>query len=156
LATEFEHHISTLKQSRLFIHTMEEKEKVSTCLILFSLKYKCTDLILNTSLLQAVSSNISVAPSTVRRVNEILSSYKKEKSLYPGVTEEDIDAVEKVKLDLIKLHQKWQAIFLWQDGPLVEAMKGGDLFLVDEISLADDSVLERLNSMLEPERKLVS
>ncbi|CBI35900.3 unnamed protein product, partial [Vitis vinifera] len=45
-------------------------------------------------------------------------------------------------------------IFMWQDGPLVQAMKDGDLFLVDEISLADDSVLERLNSVLEPERKL--
>ena len=27
--------------------------------------------------------------------------------------------------------------------------------MVDEISLADDAVLERLNSILEPERKLV-
>ena len=29
------------------------------------------------------------------------------------------------------------------------------MFLADEISLADDSVLERLNSVLEPERLLV-
>ena len=29
------------------------------------------------------------------------------------------------------------------------------MLLVDEISLADDSVLERLNSVLEPERTLV-
>ena len=58
--------------------------------------------------------------------------------------------------ELSNLHQKWQAIFMWQDGPLVQAMNDGDLFLVDEISLADDSVLERLNSVLEPERKLVS
>ena len=33
-------------------------------------------------------------------------------------------------------------------------MEGGSL-LIDEISLADDSVLERLNSVLEPERKLL-
>ncbi|GJY49665.1 midasin isoform X1 [Tanacetum coccineum] len=33
-------------------------------------------------------------------------------------------------------------------------MKNRDLFLVDEISLADDIVLERLNSVVEPERKL--
>lgn len=45
---------------------------------------------------------------------------------------------------------------MWHDGPLVQAMKDGSLFLVDEISLADDSVLERLNSVLEAERKLVS
>ena len=34
-------------------------------------------------------------------------------------------------------------------------MKEGAMFLVDEISLADDSVLERLNSVLEPERTLL-
>ena len=29
------------------------------------------------------------------------------------------------------------------------------MFLIDEISLADDSVLERLNSVLEPERAIL-
>ena len=29
------------------------------------------------------------------------------------------------------------------------------MFLIDEISLADDSVLERLNSVLEPERSIL-
>lgn len=38
---------------------------------------------------------------------------------------------------------------------MVVAMKEGGCLLVDEISLADDAVLERLNSILEPERKLV-
>ena len=33
-------------------------------------------------------------------------------------------------------------------------MRNGDLLLIDEISLADDSVLERLNSVLEPSRTL--
>lgn len=45
-----------------------------------------------------------------------------------------------------------ESLFEWVDGPLVNAMKNGDYFLVDEISLADDSVLERLNSVLEHER----
>ncbi|KAK4336875.1 hypothetical protein RND71_043910 [Anisodus tanguticus] len=45
-------------------------------------------------------------------------------------------------------------LFEWVDGPLVNAMKSGSTFLVDEISLADDSVLERLNSLLEPKRTL--
>lgn len=47
-----------------------------------------------------------------------------------------------------------QRLFQWVDGPLVVAMKAGNMFLVDEISLADDSVLERLNSVLESDRKL--
>ena len=45
--------------------------------------------------------------------------------------------------------------FEWVDGPLVRAMKEGHVLLVDEISLADDSVLERLNSVLEVERSLL-
>lgn len=46
-------------------------------------------------------------------------------------------------------------LFEWVDGPLVKAMVQADVFLADEISLADDSVLERLNSLLEPERTLL-
>ncbi|XP_070274183.1 LOW QUALITY PROTEIN: midasin [Myotis yumanensis] len=46
-------------------------------------------------------------------------------------------------------------LFEWHDGPLVLAMKEGSFFLLDEISLADDSVLERLNSVLEVEKSLV-
>ena len=34
-------------------------------------------------------------------------------------------------------------------------MRRGDLLLIDEISLAEDSVLERLNSVLDPARLLV-
>jgi len=48
-----------------------------------------------------------------------------------------------------------KTLFEWQDGPLIESMRDGNLFLLDEISLADDSVLERLNSVLEPGRLLV-
>uniref|UniRef100_A0A3B4AV04 Midasin n=1 Tax=Periophthalmus magnuspinnatus TaxID=409849 RepID=A0A3B4AV04_9GOBI len=46
-------------------------------------------------------------------------------------------------------------LFEWHDGPLVLALKEGGVFLMDEISLADDSVLERLNSVLETEKTLV-
>lgn len=46
-------------------------------------------------------------------------------------------------------------LFEWVDGPLILSMRNGGMFLADEISLADDSVLERLNSVLEPERMLV-
>ncbi|XP_053201397.1 LOW QUALITY PROTEIN: midasin-like [Panonychus citri] len=50
---------------------------------------------------------------------------------------------------------KQQRLFEWVDGPLVKAMQLGSVFLIDEISLADDSVLERLNSVIEPERLLL-
>ena len=48
-----------------------------------------------------------------------------------------------------------RGILAWQDGPLVTSMRHGDVFLLDEISLADDSVLERLNSVLELGRSIV-
>ncbi|KAF2751085.1 midasin [Sporormia fimetaria CBS 119925] len=50
---------------------------------------------------------------------------------------------------------KAAALFEWADGSLVHAMKTGQYFLLDEISLADDSVLERLNSVLESGRTLL-
>ena len=58
--------------------------------------------------------------------------------------------------DRIKSNQvRSKALFEWSDGALVEAMKDGQFFLLDEISLADDSVLERLNSVLEAQRTLL-
>ncbi|KAH7927800.1 midasin [Leucogyrophana mollusca] len=57
--------------------------------------------------------------------------------------------------DLQQRLRRSSALFDWYDGPLVRAMREGDVFLLDEISLADDSVLERLNSVLEPERTIV-
>lgn len=38
-----------------------------------------------------------------------------------------------------------RAPFGWEDGPLVVAMRRGELLLVDELNLAEDAVLERLN-----------
>jgi midasin (ATPase involved in ribosome maturation) len=52
-------------------------------------------------------------------------------------------------------YSEYTAMFTWYDGPLVRTMKRGQIFLVDEISLAEDAVLERLNSVLEPSRLLV-
>ncbi len=48
-----------------------------------------------------------------------------------------------------------KALFEWSDGSLVHSMREASYFLLDEISLADDSVLERLNSVLEPQRTLL-
>ncbi|KAH9607417.1 hypothetical protein KSS87_007507 [Heliosperma pusillum] len=99
-----------------------------------------------------ISVDIGKAPSTLDHLTTILDNCKK--GLISDVFDQDIAYLEKVKDQLSQLYQKWQTIFVWQDGSLVEAMKHGDLLLVDEISLADDSVLERLNSVLEPDRKL--
>ncbi|KAJ1310100.1 hypothetical protein OPQ81_006847 [Rhizoctonia solani] len=57
--------------------------------------------------------------------------------------------------DALSALNRSASLFEWHDGPLVQAMREGGIFLLDEISLADDSVLERLNSVLEPSRQLV-
>lgn len=48
-----------------------------------------------------------------------------------------------------------QAMFEWRDGILIDAMKKGQWVILDEINLAEPSVLERLNSLLDPDRMLV-
>ena len=53
------------------------------------------------------------------------------------------------------MYARSQSIFEWQDGPLVQGMREGDYVLLDELSLAEDAVLERFNSVLEPSRTLV-
>lgn len=50
---------------------------------------------------------------------------------------------------------KQRKLFQWNDGPLIQSMTEGTFFLADEISLAEDSVLERLNCVLEPERTIL-
>ena len=64
------------------------------------------------------------------------------------VLSKEIDEVE-------DLFRRYSSLFEWADGPVAAAMKDGDLLLLDELSLAEDAVLERLNSVLEPSRTLV-
>lgn len=94
-------------------------------------------------------AGIEVAlPATIDALDSILSSILK------GPLQLDIHtrtSLEGIRSRLLRLH----SIFEWYDGPLIEAMNNGDVFLLDEISLADDSVLERLNSVLEPSRSIV-
>lgn len=65
--------------------------------------------------------------------------------------ERDPDVLRRVEKNIIRCN----ALFEWSDGSLITAMKTGQFFLLDEISLADDSVLERLNSVLEPGRSIL-
>lgn len=74
-------------------------------------------------------------------------------------TNQNLDNLANMTLDnhikmLEDLLLRYQSIFEWQDGPLVTAMKCGGVFVLDEINLADDAVLERLNSVLESGREL--
>lgn len=79
-------------------------------------------------------------------LDNLLGQYRK-----ITIPEEHQELVEQIEAETKNV----SLLFEWSDGPLVRAMKLGDFFLLDEISLADDSVLERLNSVLEPERSLL-
>ncbi|CAN8238565.1 unnamed protein product [Cochlearia groenlandica] len=101
-----------------------------------------------------LSGDIGRAEVLIKSLELILQTYKNNSAEGMVLAPQDIEILEKIRNKMVMLYQKWRAIFVWQDGPLVEAMRAGNIFLVDEISLADDSVLERLNSVLEPGRKL--
>jgi hypothetical protein len=45
--------------------------------------------------------------------------------------------------------------FEWIDGPLVRAMKSGDIFVIENANLCNASVLDRLNGLFEPNGKLL-
>ncbi|KAG7665169.1 uncharacterized protein J8A68_001225 [[Candida] subhashii] len=80
-------------------------------------------------------------------LDNLLNQFKQLKVI-PEEHDEIVTRIEQGRKNL-------SSLFEWNDGPLIRAMKQGDFFLLDEISLADDSVLERLNSVLEPERSLL-
>jgi midasin len=46
-----------------------------------------------------------------------------------------------------EISPKMKSLFEWSDGPLLHAMRNGHWILLDEVSLVDDAVLERLNSV---------
>ncbi|KAJ4418163.1 AAA ATPase midasin [Gnomoniopsis sp. IMI 355080] len=75
---------------------------------------------------------------------------------YHSLSAEDMGQLPAVLKQSVHSNEiRSNALFEWSDGSLVHAMKNAHFFLLDEISLADDSVLERLNSVLEPGRTLL-
>ncbi|KAL8641583.1 MAG: hypothetical protein Q9228_001620, partial [Teloschistes exilis] len=99
--------------------------------------------------LQSLLHEYAGRPETRQRsFGELLEAYKQLPA--PSLERIPMQKKESLKKGLAQLN----ALFKWADGSLVHAMKAGQHFLLDEISLADDSVLERLNSVLEPGRKL--
>ncbi len=103
-----------------------------------------------------LSSKIEDSATTLVIIRHALSHMRELSHDKNDGSDEEVKVVEILEKELMGLHKDWQSLFVWHDGPLVQAMRHGDFFLVDEISLAEDSVLERLNSVLEPKRLLVS
>ena len=106
--------------------------------------------------------------SDLRAILQKLTEYDSEASINPGSTLDDLlvcyDKLSAMDRGQISREQQYEidsliarskALFEWADGILVTAMRAGHHFLLDEISLADDAVLERLNSVLESSRSLL-
>ncbi len=108
--------------------------------------------------LRSVSTEASISQ------NEDILAKKRRKLLkgnavdsVPTFSKPDETHCQKVKSvynEIEQLYQKYVALFEWADGPLVRSMKDGSFLLLDEMNLAEDAVLERLNSVLEPSRAL--
>lgn len=100
--------------------------------------------------LTMLSTNYSgISPSSTATVYDHIKFYKD----LPPDGKRDIPVKLRHRID--QGIAKTKRLFEWADGSLVTAMKAGHHYLLDEISLADDSVLERLNSVLEPGRSLL-
>ncbi|CAM8907839.1 unnamed protein product [Rhodiola kirilowii] len=133
---------------------LRERSKLSSEYSFIVEKLLLTNPLVNFPNRDLISLDIGQASSTLSQLELIFNSYNQGLVSWPSVSVEDLENLLQKKQELSQLYGKWQTIFTWEDGPLIQAMKDGDLLLVDEISLADDSVLERLNSVLELERKL--
>lgn len=103
------------------------------------------------SVLAALEADLTTALEQLAA--DATGSFEEKLQRYENVESESIDAVLQQRIEANLVRSK--ALFEWSDGALVEAMRSGSYFLLDEISLADDSVLERLNSVLEPGRTLL-
>ncbi|KAJ4294136.1 AAA ATPase midasin [Kalmusia sp. IMI 367209] len=114
-----------------------------------------------------IRNRAAVEDLLLRQLLEIFSNIPQNLDISTlGLTQllEIYDKLEPATRDSISLAHRQEiqtnrikaaALFEWADGSLVHAMKTGQYFLLDEISLADDSVLERLNSVLESSRTLL-
>ena len=80
-----------------------------------------------------------------------------------------VSALYEKRLRIINCHQHLESSDLlgavgpeaggrlaWKDGPLIESCRAGGWLLLDEVNLADDSVVERLNSLLDVDFRAVT
>ena len=98
-------------------------------------------------LIAILSQNDAYVPGFIQDLTSLLEAYESLRRKPDALPENLCQHIEQSKAKL-------NALFEWADGSLVHAMRSGHHFLLDEISLAEDSVLERLNSVLEPARTL--
>lgn len=112
---------------------------------------------LREAVVKYLSAIADIDVDSTQPLSSLLDSYEgaKKNGSAARMNDGDDDSLEQLALVIDDLRRRLQSIFEWADGPLVDSMKSGDLILIDEVNLAEDAVLERLNSVLEPSRTLL-
>lgn len=117
----------------------------------------CACLLFATTFTPVPSVPTAVAPPDVAAVVKLLQQAaatavgraQAETCLHPEhvqqSVQQQIQEIEAHVAELAAAAAAARAPFSWVDGPLVVAMRHGDMILVDEVNLAEDAVLERLN-----------
>ena len=105
--------------------------------------------LLSSRLLQNSDANVTALPT-----NALLDAYDHAVASLPTLNRTAYSQSEE-HAAVQTARTRFKALFEWVDGGLVQALKQGAFFLLDEISLADDSVLERINSVLEPQPSIL-
>lgn len=158
-----------VEKMRIVVSNIEDKDAFASISIPDYLKCDTEKAPDNAStaiacLAKEVRSAAAKCASTVQTNNNEIAKparFEKRRKLENGGAKEitngdvDISRLTEILDEVDALAQHHASLFEWVDGPLVGAMRKGHLFLLDEMSLAEDAVLERLNSVLEPSRTLV-
>jgi midasin len=88
-------------------------------------------------------STIQDMPSVRSEIDKLLETVKSN----GGLAAVDLRTCEEQIKEFDEISPKMKSLFEWSDGPLLDAMRNGHWILLDEVSLVDDAVLERLNSV---------
>ena len=142
----------TAKMTNTKLHILNAHQNMETSDLIGvqrPIRNKCyAELQLRRELINVLKDYDAYDEDHMDSVSELLRAYE---NLPNGATSR---ISEQRRLAIEDSRIKAKSLFEWADGSLVTAMRNGCHFLLDEISLADDSVLERLNSILEPGRTL--
>lgn len=106
-------------------------------------------------MLERVQRDVEVESAMPKKKAKLSSKQSRSTSIESTVNLTIEESPFEVQLNLaITSWSRYKSLFEWQDGPLIRAMISGDMFLLDEINLAEDAVIERLNSVLEQGREI--
>ncbi|KAG1662050.1 hypothetical protein FOA52_005297, partial [Chlamydomonas sp. UWO 241] len=114
----------------------------------------CVAPVLEWAAAQSATADEAAAAVTASSVKKGSAAAKAARAGAAAAARAHADALTQAVADASTAGAAARAPFQWVDGPLVTAMRQGDMILVDEINLAEDAVLERLNSVLESGRML--